>query len=84
MCRCPRRPGFDLLAEIRADGRLRTLPVIVITGMGDQEMKRQAIDNGADDLLAKPVSVADLMVRLKSALPYQAVSGRAACTERES
>ena len=64
----PEKTGFDLLAEIRADGRLRTLPVIVITGMGDQEMKRQAIDNGADDLLAKPVSVADLMVRLKSAL----------------
>lgn len=64
----PEKTGFDLLAEIRADARLRTLPVIVITGMGDQEMKRQAIDNGADDLLAKPVSVADLIVRLKSAL----------------
>ena len=64
----PGRTGFDLLAEIREDPRLKTLPVIVITGMGDQEVKRQAIDAGADDLLAKPVSVADLMVRLKSAL----------------
>ena len=72
----PEKTGFDLLAEIRADARLRTLPVIVITGMGDQEMKRQAIDNGADDLLAKPVSVADLIVRLKSCLLYTSPSPR--------
>ncbi len=64
----PGKSGFDLLNEIRSSERLKTLPVIVITGMGDQEMKRQAIDSGADDLLAKPVSVADLVARLKSAL----------------
>jgi len=64
----PGRSGFDLLDEIRSDERLKAIPVIVITGMGDQEMKRQAIDRGADDLLAKPISVADLVARLKSAL----------------
>lgn len=64
----PGKSGFDLLQEIRTNERLKTLPVIVITGMGDQEMKRQAIDSGADDLLAKPVSVSDLVARLKSAL----------------
>jgi diguanylate cyclase (GGDEF)-like protein len=43
--------GLDILKEIREKGY--TLPVIMLTGQGDQEVAVQAMKNGATDYLVK-------------------------------
>lgn len=49
--------GFDMLAAIRdfeRSNRLPEVPIIVVTGSADPETRRQAIEAGATELLAKP------------------------------
>ncbi len=60
--------GLDLLERVKASQRLRRLSVIILTGLGDRDLKRRALDLGADDLLSKPVDPEDLLARLRSAL----------------
>ena len=64
----PIRNGLDLLKSIRNNPRTEDIPVVILTGNGDPAMKRLALDDGATDLLSKPVEKDDLLARLRSAL----------------
>ena len=64
----PVRDGFDLLQTITHSPRLSHIPVIVLTGLADTDMKRRALDSGAFDLVAKPIRPEDLIARLRSVL----------------
>jgi response regulator RpfG family c-di-GMP phosphodiesterase len=64
----PERDGFNLLAELREGERTKDLPVVMLTGLGDDDLKCLALNQGATDLLSKPVSFEDLMARIRSVL----------------
>jgi putative two-component system response regulator len=64
----PEKTGFDLLAILQSDKSTRSIPVIILTGSGDTELKRKALAGGATDLLTKPVAYEDLVARISSAL----------------
>ncbi len=64
----PLRDGFSLLASIRETERTRDVPVIMLTGLKERDLKRRALEMGATDLLNKPVEQEDLTVRLESVL----------------
>jgi len=64
----PGRDGLELLRAMRADENTRDIPVVILTGNGEQDMKRRALDLGATDLLNKPVDRDDLIARLRSVL----------------
>jgi len=49
----PGLDGFQILQEIRADPRLKELPVIVLSNLGEQEHISRAKMLGADDYLVK-------------------------------
>ncbi len=68
----PGRNGLELLTEIKANSQTRNLEVIMLTGLQDQNLKRQAMDMGATDLLNKPVLKEDLVARLNSVLAMKA------------
>ncbi len=44
------------------------IPVVIVTGSAEHDNKRNALDGGATDLLSKPVSVDDLVARIRSSL----------------
>jgi chemotaxis family two-component system response regulator Rcp1 len=50
----PARGGHEVLTEIRADPRLRTLPVVVFTSSGSAEDIRTSYDLGANCYVTKP------------------------------
>jgi EAL domain-containing protein (putative c-di-GMP-specific phosphodiesterase class I)/CheY-like chemotaxis protein len=58
--------GFEALMAIRASGRMRTLPVIMLTGSGDDADKIRGLETGADDYVAKPVGVRELAARVRA------------------
>ncbi len=64
----PGASGLDLLARMQQAERTRDLPVVMLTGLADHDLKRRALELGAADLLSKPVDPAELVARLRSAL----------------
>ena len=63
--------GFELCRRLKADPKTRLIPVVLITGIGD-EFKLQGIEAGADDFLSKPFSPGDLRVRIRALLRMKA------------
>ncbi len=60
--------GLDLLKELQADPLGSRVQVIILTGLEDQDLKRQALDLGATDLLNKPIERENLIARLRNAI----------------
>ena len=57
----PRMDGFDLVRNLRADARLRALPVIMITSRIAQKHRDHAAELGVDHYLGKPYAEEDLL-----------------------
>lgn len=65
----PVMDGFELCAAIRTDPRLKAIPVVLLTMLGDEASRLRGQLVGANAFLTKPVSPA----RLKEAI--QAATG---------
>jgi len=52
----PGMNGQETLKQIKADPRLRDIPVVMMTGVTDEEQMRQAMLNGANSYTVKPNS----------------------------
>ncbi|MDI9848797.1 response regulator transcription factor [Rhodoblastus sp. 17X3] len=62
-------PGMDGLAVLkRWRGNGRSTPVLVLTARGSWAEKVEGIDAGADDYLAKPFQMEELLARLRSVI----------------
>ena len=57
----PRMDGFDLVRNMRADARLRDIPVIMITSRIAQKHRDYAAELGVDHYLGKPYAEEDLL-----------------------
>jgi two-component system OmpR family response regulator len=60
----PGRDGLSILKLLRQ--RKHTVPVIVLTARGEVEERVEGLQLGADDYLAKPFYMAELLARLES------------------
>jgi DNA-binding response OmpR family regulator len=58
----PYLDGFEMIEALRSDPATQNIPVIVITGSGDDETYSQARKVGAAQLLTKPVA-RDLLMK---------------------
>ena len=57
--------GFDLVREIRAT---RNVPIVMITGKGDTIDRVVGLELGADDYIAKPFQLREVVVRIRAVL----------------
>jgi DNA-binding response OmpR family regulator len=62
----PMTDGLDLLRRLRKEGR--TVPVLMLTALRDENHRILALELGADDYLVKPFSVRELVARLRALL----------------
>jgi two-component system KDP operon response regulator KdpE len=67
----PDTTGVDVCRQIR---RLRDTPIIVLSVIGEERMKVDALDAGADDYLTKPFGMDELLARVRVALRRGAAS----------
>ncbi len=63
----PDKDGFFVLGRLR---EWTQAPVIILTARGDEGEKVKGLDAGADDYLAKPFSVEELMARIRVSLRH--------------
>ena len=61
-------PGMDGLEICRRIRQRSTVPIIILTALGEEADKITALDLGADDYLTKPFGVGELMARVKAVL----------------
>jgi DNA-binding response OmpR family regulator len=61
----PRLNGFEVLKTIRADAKLKDLPVIVLTAKGQTQDRRTAEELGIDEFMTKPFSNRDVVATVR-------------------
>ena len=64
----PKMTGQELLQRLRLETALDDVPVIVLTGHEDDQLRVDLLRNGAQDFLVKPFSVEELRVRIANLL----------------
>ena len=64
----PEEDGLSVLKKLRATPRTAKLPVIMLTAKSTEYDKVVGLDAGADDYLAKPFGMMELMARVKALL----------------
>jgi adenylate cyclase len=60
--------GFEVLIRMKADERLRRIPVIMITALAETESAIRCIEAGAEDYLPKPFDPILLRARINACL----------------
>ena len=65
--------GLEICKRLRADDRLKSLPVIFLTAKGEEIDRVLGLEIGADDYVVKPFSPRELVARVKAVLRRQAV-----------
>ena len=61
----PDGSGVDVTSEVRT---WSSLPIIVLSAVGDEREKVRALDVGADDYITKPFGTEELLARLRAVL----------------
>lgn len=64
----PGEDGISILKRLRADSATRNLPVIMASARGMEYDKVLGLDNGADDYIAKPFGMMEMVSRVKAVL----------------
>ena len=67
--------GLTILRKLRADAAGEEIPVVMITAKGADSDKVQGLDLGADDYIAKPFGMAELVARVRARLRRRGVKG---------
>jgi len=76
----PDMPGLAILGIIKR--YLPSLPVVLITGYGSEEISVTAFRGGARDYLKKPIQIADLTARIDGILHARRQAGEAGPADR--
>ncbi|WMI80271.1 response regulator transcription factor [Anaerotignum sp. MB30-C6] len=64
----PEEDGISILKKLRSSVKTKKVPIILLTARGSEYDKVIGLDNGADDYVAKPFGMMELLARVKALL----------------
>ena len=64
----PGLSGLEICRSMRADPRLASTPIIMLTARADEEDRVRGLELGADDYVTKPFSPKELVARVRAVL----------------
>ncbi|MCU7892024.1 MAG: response regulator [Candidatus Thiodiazotropha sp. (ex Ustalcina ferruginea)] len=67
----PRKNGFEVCSEIRADPTLSRLPILMLSAKGREAEIKKGVSLGADAYITKPFSTHDLVDMVNKLLKPQ-------------
>lgn len=74
----PAPNGLQMIWAIRAMPEFALVPIVLVTGAHEREVRYKALDGGATDFLQKPVDLREMVARLTTLLKLQAAQKRLA------
>jgi diguanylate cyclase (GGDEF)-like protein len=74
----PAPNGLQMIWAIRALPDFALVPIVLVTGAHEREVRYKALDGGATDFLQKPVDLREMVARLTTLLRLQAAQKRLA------
>ncbi|MBI1762313.1 MAG: response regulator transcription factor [Acidobacteria bacterium] len=79
-CMLPGMDGFEVLRQLRRDS---TVPVLMLTALGDEADRIVGLEIGADDYLPKTFSTRELLARLRAVTRRAQITSQQAALEAE-
>lgn len=64
----PGEDGLELLRRLKSSSKTKDIPVIMVTAKGTEYDKVIGLDSGADDYVAKPFGMMELVSRIRAVL----------------
>jgi len=64
----PGNDGFAILSRLKADKVTSCIPVVMVSAKGEEFTKVKGLNMGADDYIAKPFGILELVARIKANL----------------
>ena len=64
----PGEIGLEILKKLKSNLRTKSIPVIMVTAKSSEYDKVIGLDEGADDYIAKPFGMMELVARIKAVL----------------
>lgn len=61
--------GIEVIEFVRAQDRLKTLPILIVTTRGDDASRARVLDAGASSFLAKPFAPVQILDEVRRLLP---------------
>jgi len=71
----PRKNGFEVCADVRADPALSRMPILMLTAKGREAEMKKGISLGADAYITKPFSTHDLVAKVHELLHRKKARG---------
>jgi diguanylate cyclase (GGDEF)-like protein/PAS domain S-box-containing protein len=80
----PGLTGFEMVEQLRADGRTADLPIILLSARAAEEFRVEGARSGADDYVMKPFHARELIARIEAILHRTAERKRAEARLRQA
>jgi PAS domain S-box-containing protein len=80
----PPPDGYQVLRTLRAHEKTRDLPVVVLTGLDNDDEIARAFEAGADDFVRKPFKPVELVARIRGQLRLRGVMDKLAQKEKDA
>lgn len=66
----PHVDGLEICRTLKASARWKSIPLLLLSAKGSVNHRVEGLQMGADDYMAKPFSVAELLQRLRARVPW--------------
>ncbi len=70
----PGLPGWEVCRSLKTDKRIKGIPILILTALGEEENRVKGLELGADDYLIKPFSLKELVARIRALLRRTRIS----------
>ncbi|MCU7843862.1 MAG: response regulator [Candidatus Thiodiazotropha sp. (ex Monitilora ramsayi)] len=67
----PRKNGFEVCTEVRADQRFQKLPILMLSAKGREAEVKKGLSLGADAYITKPFSTHELVEKVNELLQHK-------------
>jgi diguanylate cyclase (GGDEF)-like protein len=73
----PNMDGYEVCRRLKSNYQTNHIPIIMVTAKADLENKLQGFEDGANDYIAKPFAISELLVRVRNVLQWSQLQRQA-------